>query len=61
MASARSAKSKFLAIAAQVMSEKKIPVNELYALAVESAKEKKNPPFHEPSVKIILSQLELLK
>jgi len=48
-------------IAAQVMAEKKIPVNDLYALAVESAKEKKNPPFHEPSVKITLSHLELLK
>lgn len=48
-------------IAAQVMAEKKIPVNDLYALAVESAKEKKNPPFHEPSVKIILSELGLLK
>ncbi|MCE9518235.1 MAG: SGNH/GDSL hydrolase family protein [Verrucomicrobia bacterium] len=48
-------------IASRIMSAEKIPVNDLHAFALASAKEKKIPSFQEPTVKAILSQLELLQ
>jgi len=49
------------AIASQVMSAQKVPVNDLHAFALACAKEKKKPPFQEPTAKAILSEFELLK
>jgi len=48
-------------IASKTMSAEKIPVNDLHAFALASAKEKKKAQFQDPTVKAIVSAMELSK